>query len=122
MMTARLGRTVGASAAGEHPQGERAVAVALVVLLLAGCAPAVHPCYPHARHATIAQCENHARQQHVDPSQCEKHVDLGYTMETMAVTVMVGIYIAIVGPLVLIGSALSKDTAKPSPADNDGPR
>ena len=104
----------------ERPQGEPAVAIALVVLILAGCAPAMHPRYPGERYATIEQCEHHARQQHDDPSQCEKHVDMGYSVKLMAATVL-AVYIAIVGPLLLIGGATSGDTAKPSPADTVEP-
>jgi hypothetical protein len=84
------------------------VAIALVVLMLAGCSPAVHPRY-RERYATIERCQHRARQRHDDPTQCEKHVDMGYTVTFMAATVLAGIFIAIVGPLVLIGDAMPRN-------------
>jgi len=48
----------------------------------------VHPSYPRASYDTIEQCERNARRQNGDPTQCEKHVDLGYTMANVAATVM----------------------------------
>ena len=123
-MTDRRKGPTGALAVRKHPHQKRTVTVVLVVSLLAGCSPAVHPGYPHARYATIAQCENNARRQNQDPTLCEKHVDLGYTIENAAATAMAIIFVAIVGPLVLIGSALSRDSGEPSSADTgtDGPR
>ena len=125
-MTGRRNGATGALAAREHPQ-ERAVAAVLVISLLAGCSPAVHPAYPHARYPTIEECGVRASQQNQDPTLCEKHVDLGYTVDNAEGNVLAILFIAIIGPLVYIGSgliyigsALSRDPAEPSSADARG--